>query len=482
MNLNNDEIKDKNMNNENNYDNKIDNNSENKSSFKYAHLADLHLGSWRDDKMRELSTKAFLKAMDECLEKQVDFILFAGDLFNTSLPSVDILKIVTKKLKEVNDKNIPLYVIPGSHDFSPSGKTIIDVLENAGLLINVCQGEVDPETKELCLKFTIDQKTGTKITGMLGRKGQLDKNYYENLKLSSLDSEAGYKIFMFHTSVAELLPVELKFIESAPLSLFPKGFDYYAGGHIHHPVKIEHADYRCVTYTGALFPNNFQELEKYSKGGYYIVSVEANETNEINKSFTQNIEWIPLEIIKHHSLILNCNHKTAEVITFDILDYFNDKEVENSLITIRLKGSINNGQVSDINFKEIFQQLYNKEAYFIMKNTAKLSSNEFEEIKTASSNPETIEEETIKEHLQQTNTFDKETEVNLIKSLILSLNTTKKEGETSSDFQRRVEEEMEGLLNINREDKSSENKSDNHEINSKLDDHKFNDDRLNDNK
>ena len=41
--------------------------------------------------MRELSTKAFLKAMDECLEKQVDFILFAGDLFNTSLPSVDIL-------------------------------------------------------------------------------------------------------------------------------------------------------------------------------------------------------------------------------------------------------------------------------------------------------------------------------------------------------------------------------------------------------
>ena len=33
--------------------------------------------------------------------------------------------------------NIEVYVIPGSHDFSPSGKTMLDVLENSGLVINV---------------------------------------------------------------------------------------------------------------------------------------------------------------------------------------------------------------------------------------------------------------------------------------------------------------------------------------------------------
>ena len=65
--------------------------------MKYAHLADLHLGSWRDQKMRDLSVNAFLSAIDQCIEKKVDFILFAGDLFNTSLPSLDTLKIVTKK-------------------------------------------------------------------------------------------------------------------------------------------------------------------------------------------------------------------------------------------------------------------------------------------------------------------------------------------------------------------------------------------------
>src|SRR3989344_6113931 len=133
--------------------------------FKYAHLADLHLGSWKEDKMRELSTKSFLTAIDRCISENVDFILFAGDIFNTSLPSIDTLKIVTKKLKELKDRDILVYTIAGSHYFSPSGKTMIDVLEHAGLLVNVCKGSVDPHTQQLHLRFTFDPKTKTKITG-----------------------------------------------------------------------------------------------------------------------------------------------------------------------------------------------------------------------------------------------------------------------------------------------------------------------------
>src|SRR3989344_5869468 len=114
--------------------------------MKYAHLADLHLGSWREQKMRDLSLQAFMKAIDDCVSQKVDFILFSGDLFNTSLPSLDTLKLVTKKLKELQEQQIPIYAIAGSHDFSPSGKTMLDVLENAGLLKNVCKGQVNPES------------------------------------------------------------------------------------------------------------------------------------------------------------------------------------------------------------------------------------------------------------------------------------------------------------------------------------------------
>ena len=85
--------------------------------MKFAHLADCHIGGWRDPKLRNIAAKAFEKAIDSCIEKNVDFILIAGDLFNTSLPSVDGLKLAVKKLKELKDKNIPVYLIAGSHDF-----------------------------------------------------------------------------------------------------------------------------------------------------------------------------------------------------------------------------------------------------------------------------------------------------------------------------------------------------------------------------
>lgn len=147
--------------------------------MKFAHLADCHIGGWRDPKLRNIAAQAFERAIDLCVEKNVDFILIAGDLFNTSLPSVDGLKIVVKKLKELKDINIPVYLIAGSHDFSPSGKTMLDVLENAGLFVNVAKGEdVDGKLK---LNFTIDEKTGAKITGLLGKKGGLEKGYYEEL-------------------------------------------------------------------------------------------------------------------------------------------------------------------------------------------------------------------------------------------------------------------------------------------------------------
>lgn len=399
--------------------------------MKYAHLADLHLGSWREQKMRDLSTESFLLAIDECIKEEVDFILFAGDLFNTSLPSLDTLKIVTKRLKELKDKNIPIYVIAGSHDFSPSGKTMIDVLENAGLLMNVCKGYVN-EQKELCLRFTVDPKTGAKITGIVGRKGQLDQVYYETLSREILEKEEGYKIFMFHTTIAELLPQDLAFIDSQPISFLPKNFAYYAGGHIHHPMKVQY-DQGIATYPGALFPNNFAELEKFGKGGYYII-----ENN--------NVIWKPLEVIKHESLSLNCSHKSPEVIVFEILKHFSGKDLSDTIITLRLKGVLQEGKVSDINFKQIFETLYAQGAYFIMKNTAKLQSESFEEISLAEADPLTVEEETIKEHLQQLKTFSKEKELELTKSLLDTLNISKKEGETITDFQRRLESEFSIIL------------------------------------
>ena len=66
--------------------------------MKFAHLADCHIGSWREPKLAEISSKVFEKTIDDIKEKKVDFVLISGDLFNTSLPSIDKLKEVVLKL------------------------------------------------------------------------------------------------------------------------------------------------------------------------------------------------------------------------------------------------------------------------------------------------------------------------------------------------------------------------------------------------
>ena len=66
--------------------------------MKFVHMADVHIGSWRDPNLRGLVVAAFSKAVDFCIEQKVNFLLISGDLFNTSLPPIDLLKIVISNL------------------------------------------------------------------------------------------------------------------------------------------------------------------------------------------------------------------------------------------------------------------------------------------------------------------------------------------------------------------------------------------------
>ncbi len=403
--------------------------------MKFAHLADCHIGSWRDPKLKDTSTLTFTKAADKCVKEKVDFILIAGDFFNTSFPRLDNLKTVVAKLKQLKDIEIQVYIVPGSHDYSPSGKTILDVLEEAGLFINVFKGNV--EYGKLRLRFTVDKKTGAKITGMLGKKGTLERLYYEKLITENLEKEDGYKIFLFHSGIDELKPKEMENIISQPLSLLPKGFDYYAGGHVHIVDDKQIEGYGRIAYPGPLFPNSFAELEKLERGGFYIV--------EDNK-----LRWEPIQIYNVEKLQIDCNHKNPEQIKDEILGHFKNKELNNTIVLIRLAGALESGKPSDINFKEIFEFLYSKSAYFVMKSSHAVLSKEFEEIKTDARNVEDIESFLIKEHLGQVKleNLNLEKEEELIKNLMKLLSTEKQEGETVPDFDKRIKEEVSRILEL----------------------------------
>ncbi len=399
--------------------------------MKFAHLADCHIGAWKDPKLRNANSRAFTKAIELCIDKKVDFILISGDLFNTSLPSLDLLKLVVIKLKGLRDLNIPVYVVPGSHDFSPSGKTILDVLEKADLLINVFKGKV--VKKRLVLEFTTDKKTGAKITGIMGRKGMLEKHIYQTLDKKILEEEKGYKIFMFHTALTEYKPKELKLMESAPASFLPKNFDYYAGGHVHYVFEKKEGK-SVLVYPGPLFPNNFREIEHLGVGSLYIVT-------------DGKPEFYPIQVYPPLSLHVNGEDKIPEQIEEEIKEIIKNKEFNNTIVTIRVSGKLKSGKPSDINFKSIFAELYLKSAYFVMKSTSMLSSKEFEGIVIDECSTGDIEENLINKSLEQNGEVSKN---DLIKSLIILLNREKGEGETVNDFERRVKEDSLKVLGVDK--------------------------------
>ena len=160
---------------------------------KFAHMSDVHLGAFRDPILQKLQLDCFKKAIDVCISETVDFILICGDLFHVGIPDLGIVREALKSMKKVQDLGIPIYVIYGSHDYTPTGTTVIDIIDTAGVIKKIVKGEVIEG--KLKLDFFNDPKTGVKLVGISARKIGLERKYYEILDRESLENEEGFKIF-----------------------------------------------------------------------------------------------------------------------------------------------------------------------------------------------------------------------------------------------------------------------------------------------
>jgi DNA repair protein SbcD/Mre11 len=400
--------------------------------MKFAHMADCHVGGWREPAMREANAQAFITAIKTCINEKIEFLLIAGDLFNTSFPAIDSIRIVVEQLKLLKDHQIPVYIIAGSHDFSPSGKTMLDVLESAGLVVNVVKGEVIEG--KLKLLFTTDPKTGIKITGMLGKKGGLEKNYYYDLLTEHLEQEKGTKIFMFHSAITELKPPELEDMDAMAVSLLPKNFNYYAGGHVHVVDKQNIGEYTNIIYPGPTFPNNFSELEKLKQGSIVIVE----------DGLPRHVQISPHNIL---SINVDAKQKTPPETEEQIISEINKQNLNNTILTIRIQGQLKTGQPTDINFKQIIHLAEQRGAYFVLKNTTQLTSKTIDNIQITEETVEKIEEKLITEHAGK-NKHTPEQEKQIIKTLLHQWNTERDEGERTTDFEQRIKTTADETLRI----------------------------------
>jgi DNA repair protein SbcD/Mre11 len=386
---------------------------------RFAHIADVHLGGWKQQPLQELNFESFVRAVDICIENKVEFILFAGDLFDSAYPPIEVLKETFAQFKRIKEANIPAFIIAGSHDYSVSGKTFLDVLEKAGFCKNVFDVENNPDSEKDQIILNPYVYGNIAIYGYPGKKSGLEVPEIRKIKLN--DAPGLFKIFMLHTTldkVAGSLPIDS--VESRKL---PKA-DYYALGHIHVLYDKE-----GIVYPGPLFPNNFKELEDLKQGHFVLVDTDSN----------QQIQRIPLPTKKVESITVEVSD--GLIATEQIISELNKIDLEDKLILLRIKGELQRGKTSDIKFQKIEDFVKERGAYFLLKNTHNLSTKQVD-IDVDIKEDADVEKETIikfsEENISDFNV--------LIPELIEALSKEKQEDEKNEVFNNRILDETRRVL------------------------------------
>jgi exonuclease SbcD len=236
----------------------------------FIHGADLHLDSPMVGlkhlpenifkRIRESTFVAFKKLINSALEKKVDFVVLAGDLFDGQDRSLRAQSRLRAEMQRLEENDIPVYIVHGNHDHLSGTWVNLDMPNNVHVFSD------DVEVKTLITKTGI---TVNLYGFSYSRRHIYDRKIDNYFKQEGADfhigilhgNEAGSKE---HSNYA---PFYLK-------DLLDKQFDYWALGHIHKRTILSEQP-------PILYPGNTQGRNKKETGskGFYHVSLNEFGTD-----------------------------------------------------------------------------------------------------------------------------------------------------------------------------------------------------------
>jgi len=383
--------------------------------------------------LQNMVLKAFTDSMDICLNRKVDFIVISGDLFDSNIPDMRLLNSAVKKMWEVKQAKIPLYVIYGSHDFSPTQTSIVDILESAGLFTKVSKGKM--EDGLLKLEFTTDDRTRVKLCGIAGRRRGIDKEFFEVLDRELLEKADGFKIFLLHGALGEYKSEELAEAESMPVSNLPKGFAYYAGGHMHERFQGKEYGFN-IAYPGTLFGTDYTDLEKSAKGqerGFFIVTFAS----KIEKT-----EFVPVSTCGYQMIEYDSTGKTSVRVQKEVAELVIRANPDGKIVLLKVAGEMSSGKTSDIDFQQFKRVLKENGAIEVLPNYHKLTSKEYAAVRVAGQNIDEIEETLFRENIGNIKVSNERLKgkpgIKLSQEVLAILKLARIENETKNTYEERI--------------------------------------------
>ena len=208
----------------------------------FLHAADIHLDSPLRgleryehapvERIRGATRRAFERMIDLAVERRVDFVLIAGDLYDGDWRDYNTGLYLAKQLGRLRDANIPVYIISGNHDAANKMTRTLRLPGNVRVL-----DDSRPETVRL-------DDLGVAIHGQSFARAAVT----ENLAAGYPDAVSGWvNIGLLHTGLTGLEGHE-RYAPCTIDDLRGRGYDYWALGHIH--TRKNHCNDPPVVFPG----------------------------------------------------------------------------------------------------------------------------------------------------------------------------------------------------------------------------------------
>lgn len=300
-----------------------------KETIKFLHTADIHLGrplksaSKAPDHLTELFNDASYKALknifDQAIERDLDFVVISGDLYDSEARSVKASRNFLEQCQRLAEYNIPVYIISGNHD--PGGKELepFDYPDNVYFY---------PSEEVETNNYKADtERTLARIIG------QSYRSNFESRKMYSyytVPDKNHFNLGLIHT---QLNPDNRRYVPISQTELKEKDdIHYWALGHIHQPLVLNSSS-PALVYAGTPQGHNISEV---GVKGCFIVEVSTNKPEE-----TPKLQFIPTSPVIYKKIEVNISEEDKPLKTLSDLQ---------ELLLEKAASQQNNNFIEEIDF------------------------------------------------------------------------------------------------------------------------------------
>ena len=355
----------------------------------FSHIADTHLGlvQYGSNEREQDVYDVFNQSIDISIKDNVDFVIFAGDIFHMPNPNGRAIIQMANALKRLKENNIDSFFILGEHDISRIKTTPVPyVYHNLGFSKYIGNGK------------PIEYK-GIMIAG-LDKIRKTEMSQYEEMFLNldkSIEKFEGHKILVLHQGITEFN----KFAGELQSTDLPKNFTYYAMGHLHDKEIKEFNHIKGpIVYPGSIELTTSEGIKDVKKG-FFEVDISGKEAIP---------KWIELDIRPQFSF--NTKYTELEKTIGEIIEKISDL-AKKPMILVKIEGE-------DIETDHIQSQIARLNS-LALRCFWKITTKQISDSSVFLDRPSVIEDEIFRLSI---NALDSEKEANFaIKQLLPTLST-----------------------------------------------------------